>query len=101
MRKKFKYAGQTVKVKQGVGNGSVMGDMSGKDFAVEDWCENVLGKPWMFANGNPAALEYAVRASMFGPNNGVPAFSNDVVYGKIDGLGHLFHVNELEVPDEL
>ena len=98
MREKFKYAGQTVKVKSGVGTSLSGQDMSGEDFTIEDWCENVLGKSWMFANGNPAALEYAARSGMFGKNNDVPTFSDDVVYGKVGMFGHLFHVNELELP---
>ena len=97
MREKFKYAGQTMRVKQGVGNNLFWRDMSGQDFVVEDWCENVLGCSWMYANGNQVALEYAMRHSAYGENNNVPLFSNDVVYGKIGPFGHLFHVNELEV----
>ena len=97
MREKFKYAGQTMKVKQGVGNSSFGQDMSGQDFVAEDWCENVLGRSWMHANGNPAALEYAIRHTAYGDNNNVPLLGNDVVYGKIGEFGHLFHVNELEV----
>lgn len=99
MREKFKYAGQTVKVKEGVGNDYFGTNMSGEDFTIEDWCENVLGCSWTDADGNPAAIEYAIRHISFGRNNNVPPFSNDVVYGKIDGLGHLFHINELELPE--
>ena len=97
MREKFKYAGETVKIKNGVGKGLQVGDMSGMNFTIEDWCENVLGCSWMVANGNPAALEYAIRHSQYGENNNVPMFDNDVVYGKVGMLGHLFHVNELEL----
>ena len=97
MREKFKYAGKTVKIKNGVGKGMQVGDMSGMDFTIEDWCENVIGCSWMNANGNPAALEYAMRTGFFGSNNDVPTFSNDVVYGKVGMLGHLFHINELEL----
>lgn len=96
MRDKCLLAGKTVKTKSGVGHGMQRYDLSGMDFVVEDWCENVLGYSWMNANGNPAALEYAMRTGIFGKNNNVP-ISNDVVYGKINGLGHLFHVNELEI----
>ena len=99
MRERFKYAGETVKIKSGVGCGIQCGDMSGKDFTVEDWCENVMRCSWMKANGNPAAIEYAIRHSACGENNNVPLLSNDVVYGKIGSLGHLFHVNELVFPD--
>lgn len=99
MREKSKYAGQTVKIKQGVGINSFQQDMSALDFTVEDWCENVFGCCWGNANGNPTALEYAIRSAFNGKNNGVPAFSNDVLYGKVGGLGHLFHINELELPE--
>ena len=93
----FEHAGKKVKVKEGVGKGLQVGDMSGMDFVIEDWCENVLGVSWMFANGNPAAIEYAFRTASNGDKNNVPHLSNDVVYGKIGGLGHLFHVNELNL----
>lgn len=96
MRETFEHAGKTVKVKQGVGKGLNCGDMSGQDFVIEDWCENVLGKSWKVANGNPAALEYAARTGFNGDHNNVPVFSDDVVYGKIGPYGHLFHVNELD-----
>lgn len=99
MKEKSKYAGQTLKIKQGVGINSFRQDMSGLDFSVEDWCENVLGCYWGNANGNPAALEYAMRSAFNGKNNGVPTFSNDVLYGKVGGFAHLFHINELELPE--
>lgn len=51
----------------------------------------------MNSNGNPAALEYAVRSAFNGENNSVPAFDGDVLYGKIGAFGHIFHVNELEI----
>ncbi len=97
MREKSTYAGQTVKTKAGVGHGVQCGDMSGREFIIEDWAENVLGRSWMNANGNPAALEYAMRSAMFGDIYHVHIFSEDVLYGKIGGLGHLFSVNELEL----
>lgn len=97
MREKFKYAGRTVKTKQGVGINSFGQDMSGQDFVVEDWWENVSGCSWMYAAGNPAALEYAIRHAKYGDNNNVSLFGNDVVNGKIGTFGHIFHVNELEI----
>lgn len=97
MRKLHEKSGQVVIVKDGVGKSSFGQDMSGNKFMIEDWCDNVLGCSWSNANGNMAALEYAMRTGIFGSNNNVPLFSNDVVYGKIDGFGHLFHINELEL----
>lgn len=101
MRDKFIHAGKTVKVKNGVGINTFGQDMSGADFVIEDWCENVLGCSWMNANGNPAALEYAMRTGLNNDENRpyVPIFSNDVVYGKVGPFGHLFHINELMLPE--
>lgn len=95
----------TVKVKPGVGieTGIIRytnRDLSGLQFEIEDWCENVLGCSWMSANGNLAALQYAIRTAFHGKTNNVPPFDNDVVYGKVGGFGYLFHLNELELPDE-
>ncbi len=80
MRKQYEYAGKTMKVKE-----------TGEAFRVEDWCENVLGRSWMNANGHPAALQYAVRTA----TNDIP-IDNEVVYGKLGMYGMLFHVSELE-----
>lgn len=96
MREIFEYAGKTVRVKPGVGLNKFGQNMSGRDFEIEGWYENVAGTSWVCADGNPEALWYAIRIRFNGANNNVPAFSNDVVYGKIGAFGHLFHVNELE-----
>lgn len=101
MRSRFEKAGNTVKIKSGVGISSFGQEMSGADFRIEDWCENVLGCSWVDANGNPAALEYAMRTGFNGRNNNVPMLSNDVLYGKVGPFGHLFHVNELELESEV
>lgn len=62
-----------------------------KVFRVEDWWDRVAGKSWMFSDGNPAAMEYAIRGGV----DGLP-FDDEVVYGKeVGGLGHLVHVSEL------
>lgn len=99
MRGKYKYRGETVRVKNKVGLSSFGEDLSNKEFRIEDWAENVLGCSWLDAQGNPAALEYALRIGFFGKNNNVAPFSNDVLYGKVGCFGHLFHVNELELPE--
>ena len=63
----------------------------GQVFLVEDWWENVYGRSWMVAIGNPAAMIYAIR---IGKKGTVP-LDNEVLYGKIGGMGYLFHVSEL------
>lgn len=50
----------------------------------------------MHCNSNPICLRYAMRASTSAvriPND------NEVVYGKIDGMGHLLHESELPVAE--
>lgn len=58
------------------------------NFDLEDWQDRVYnGQSWMNADGNPAALLYAMRAAL--------PLDNDVVYGKINGLGAMMHSSEL------
>lgn len=65
---------------------------SGDHYRIEDWWDKLTGFSWMDEQGigNPACLHYAIRAG----NAGI-APDNDVVYGKVRGLGHLIHVSEL------
>jgi len=65
-------------------------ELNGKEFHVEDYWENVAGKSWMVCDGNPACLHYAMRSAFVG----LPT-DNEVVYGKVGGLGHLIHISEL------
>lgn len=83
MKEKYIYAGQTIPTRDG------------REFEAEDWGENVLGRSWMMATGNPTAIIYAIRRAYAG----LPMDDN-VVYGHIDGMGILLHVSELDVPKE-
>lgn len=95
IRERSPYAGASVKVRGESIKDPMSGVLlSGKDFVIEDWWENVYGESWMFSNGNPAALSYAFRIGMqHGP------IDNDVLYGKIDGIGYLLHISELSLPE--
>lgn len=79
-------SGQTVKI--------ASGEFAGRDYRLEDWWDRLAGKSWMDCDGNRACLEYALRSA--GGNN---PFSNEVVYGKIDGAGKLMHVSDLSIPE--
>lgn len=79
------FAGQTVRIINSK-------QYKGCQYQVEDWWDKVSGKSWMAANGNPACLEYAMRTGL---QDEVPT-DDEVLYGKIDGLGHLFHITEVE-----
>lgn len=84
------YAGQTVKVTTKV---ALYGQRETTvDYKVEGYWDTITGGSWMFANGNPACLAYAVRSAVAD----LPT-DNNVLYGKTpDGLGHLVHVSEIE-----
>ena len=81
------FAGKTVKIKPEAK------DIGGHEIRIEDYWMNVTGSSWMFQQGNPACLIYAMRAGFSNPP--LPTDDN-VLYGKIDGLGHLVHVTEIE-----
>ena len=84
-------AGTTVRIKDGVTDpiqGQVVG---GTEYRVEDFWDHLTGGSWMNADGNPAALHYAMRAGM----TGLPV-DDEVLYGKIGNLGHLVHVSEVQ-----
>ena len=96
-RERSPYAGCEVKTRPDVGKDILSGrDLSNQVFWVEDWWENVYGRSWMVADGNPAAMVYGIRTGLRGC---VPT-DNEVLYGKIDGLGYLFHVSELCLQEE-
>lgn len=80
-------AGRTVKLKIDLQNHDAA-VIDGAEFRVEDWWDRLTGGSWMSANGNPAAILYALRTA------GIP-LDDEVVYGKIGAFGHLVHVSEL------
>lgn len=84
-------AGQEIKVQFKGGHNQIPGSENGPvDFVVEDWQDRVMGQSWMYMDGNPAALVYAIRAGV----NSLP-FDNEVIYGKVGGLGHMVHESEI------
>lgn len=82
--KTHELAGKTVKI--------VKGKFKDCDYRVEDYWINVNGGTgWGDSVGNPACLQYAMRAGM----EGLPT-DDKVLYGKIGRLGYLVHVSEIE-----
>lgn len=88
MRDKSPLAGCSVKIK----SNSFLRITAGAVIVIEDWWENVGGKSWMVCNGNPACLFYAMRSGF----ESLP-IDNEVLYGKIGGLGYLVHISELDL----
>ena len=63
----------------------------GAEYTIEDYWKTVNdGTSWMLAEGNIACVQYAIRAA----KARIP-IDDEVVYGKIGGLGYLVHVTEL------
>ena len=82
-------AGSTVKVEfEGLGHLQLGPGVF--DFDVENWWDALTGKSWQVSDGNPAALIYGVRVG----TQGLP-MDDEVVYGKIQGLGVLVHASEI------
>lgn len=85
-------AGQAIRVQfAGGGHPQVPASKEGPvEFVVEDWWDTITGGSWMYADGNPAALVYAMRAGF----SGLP-MDDEVIYGKVGNFGHLVHVTEI------
>jgi len=83
-------AGKVVKIKDNVTHPQF--NLAGMDYRVEDWWDRVSGGSWMYANGNPACLIYAIRSAVQTPPLPV---DDKVLYGKVDGLGVLLHESEI------
>jgi urocanate hydratase len=77
---------KTVKIK------TEANEIGGKEINIEDWWINVAGKSWMTCQGNPACIIYAMRTGL--GQIQVP-INNNVLYGKINGLGFLIHECEI------
>lgn len=83
MKQKHELAGKTVRL-------NCADELNGQEFVVEDYWENIAGRSWMFCDGNPACIKYAIRSAFAG----LPT-DNNVVYGKVGGFGYIVHVSEL------
>lgn len=84
-------AGQAVQVEfKGVGHMQL--GTGTFPFDVEGWWDGLTGKSWMDSDGNPAALIYAARVGALR----LP-MDDQVLYGKIHGVGVLVHETELKV----
>ena len=94
--KPSELAGKIVKIKKDATHFQ-LDNFGGSDFRVEDWWDRVTGRSWMIANGNPAAIIYAMRSSH--QIRAIPT-DDEVLYGKIGSLGHLVHISEIEDAEE-
>lgn len=87
---KHPLAGKTVRLNDKARDG-IQGQVeTGAHYRIEDYWDRVNGKSWMFSDGNIAATHYALRSI----STAIP-LDDEVVYGKINGAGHLVHVSEL------
>lgn len=91
-REQHPLAGRTVRLKELVEKSLGPYLQEGDLFLVEDWWINVDGRSWKGCDGNPACLNYAMRMGLSGL---LVVGDDEVVYGKVGGLGHLIHISEL------
>lgn len=82
-------AGKTVTI-EFAGDGHPQYGKGPHEFTVEGWWDVLTGGPWGDAAGNPAAMIYGLRAGF-----AQLPWDDEVLYGKINGLGVLLHVSEL------
>lgn len=82
-------AGQTVTLAPVAPDGPLV---LGVEYRIEDYWDRVSGQSWMNATGNPAALGYAMRTGLAKTTTPI---DDEVLYGKIGGLGYLVHASEI------
>jgi hypothetical protein len=87
-------AGKKVRIKEDANHPQVP-NFGGREILMEDWWDRVSGRSWQIMVGNPACIVYALRSAQ----EGLP-LDDKVLYGKIEGLGHLVHISELEVEED-
>jgi hypothetical protein len=59
--------------------------------SIEDWWDRVTGRSWQHsATTNPGCIIYGLRTV----DNNLP-IDDEVVYGKLNGMGVLVHVSEI------
>ncbi len=86
-------AGETATLKEDASHPRVK-DFGGSEIQIEDYWDRVFGASWNHAPANPAAMIYRGRVM----KQDLPG-DDEVLYGKIDGLGHLVHASELQEAD--
>lgn len=86
--------GKKFRVKRSIGKGLLNRQLGGKIFVVDGYWHELTGKSWADSNlNNPAVFEFVTR----NPNKYINTEKeNNVLYGHIDGFGHLFHEEELK-----
>lgn len=85
-------AGKTLRIRADVGH-----PCGGSKVAIEDWWDRIGGRPWGMCHGNPACVAYAIRRG--NPACHIPS-NDEVLYGKVNGVGYLVHMSELDLAGE-
>lgn len=86
--------GKIFKIKRSIGTGALGRRLGGKKFVAEGYWNELTGKSWADSSlTNPAVIEFVSRnLDKYIDTED----ENKVVYGHIDGYGHLFHEDELK-----
>lgn len=86
MRDPSPYAGQTVKLRADAA------ELGGHRAEVVDWYDRLGdGVSWRDSPSDPRAIGYSVRRGL-----GALPDDDEVLFARVDGMGQLIHVSELE-----
>jgi len=86
MRDPSPYAGKTVRLRPGAA------ELGGHRADVVDWYDRLGGGvSWRDNPGDPRAQNYAIRRGL-----GNLPDDDDVLFARVDGMGQLIHVTEIE-----
>lgn len=86
------WAGETVRINQKDHCDDREQIVPDAELVIEDWWDRVFGTDWQMTP-HPLALRHMLRA-----NRASLPLDDEVVYGKIDGMGVLVHVSEFASP---
>lgn len=88
-------AGKTVKIKENIKH-HAFPEFGGENYTIEDYWDRVGGNSWRdMQYTNFACSDYAKRVKGSHIHN-----SEEVLYEKINGMGHLVHVSEIELIED-
>ena len=87
---KFKFAGKKVKIKEKAKHFHNQ-NFGGSEFEIKDWYDRVSGDSWKSKN-SAACYACAIRIM----KQEVKEKDDEVLYGKIDNVGCLVHISEID-----
>lgn len=73
----------------------IKGSLSGNEYLIEGYWDEIEGKSWLDTEFRPVILNYSMR-TLAEKHLKDYQECDEVLYGKIGIYGHLIHVSEIE-----